>query len=292
MQRPYISSPSKTMEILKSANIRLHKSLGQNYLIDTNIGKKIVQESGVRKDDNLLEIGSGIGSLTELLLPECNRIICVEIDKRIGSVFEGLFADYMQDKLLLIQEDALKLDYSDIFKRYKINKVVSNLPYKIAAPLTIKLLLETGRTDGFYFTIQKDIADRMLAEPGDKNYNAFSVKMRSISKARTLFKISSNCFFPKPHVDSVFISIDKDLSIIEGHIKDRVGLLKFFSFIERCFRHRRKKLISALLSYNIGGVDKRDLIVKILSGIGKDKDLRPEDLSIRDFLNIYIELNI
>src|SRR4030043_1730303 len=153
----YISSPSRTAQILKYYGIKLKKSLGQNFLIDTNSAKKIVKYAGVDSYDIVLEIGSGIGSLTEILIGEAKKVVCVEIDKMLVQVFEDIFEDRLKKKIELIQADALKLDYAVIAGKYKITKVVSNLPYSIAAHLMLKILTETEDITKFFVTIQKEI---------------------------------------------------------------------------------------------------------------------------------------
>jgi len=283
----YISSPSSTINILKDNKVRLTKTLGQNYLIDTNIAKKIVKYSDIRSSEYILEIGSGIGSLTELILPECKKVVCVELDRKISEIFKGLFEDYIGNKIVFLQEDALKIDYEGFLSRYKIDKVVSNLPYKIAAPLVIKMLIASKKGSSFYLTIQKDIADRMTASLRDKNYNAFSIKMKALSAVDVLFKVSQNCFYPKPHVDSVFIKIVKDMSLLPPILCEKQELSRFFDFLDNCFRHRRKRLISCLKEHNISSIDNMDLESKILSCIGKNKDVRPEELDIKDFIYLY-----
>ena len=127
----YISSPKKTLRVLGQYSIRLRKSLGQNFLIDTNVLKKIVSYAGVGPDDIVLEIGSGIGCLTEILYPEAGRVICIEIDKTIAEAFSDLFKEEIGRKIELISGDALRIDYRELSSKFKINKVVSNLPYKI-----------------------------------------------------------------------------------------------------------------------------------------------------------------
>jgi len=171
----YISSPGKTTEILKRYRIKLSKKLGQNFLIDTNNAKKIVSHADVSSSDVVLEIGSGIGSLTEILLSKAKMVVCIEIDKLLAKVFEDIFQENIGGKVRLICSDALKLDYTDIAAKYGVNKVVSNLPYSIAAPLVLKILLESEDIKKMFITIQKDIALRMLASVGDKNYSSYTV---------------------------------------------------------------------------------------------------------------------
>ncbi len=205
----YISSPNNTLRILGEYSIRLKKNLGQNFLVDTNVLKKIVSHAGVGPKDIVLEIGSGIGSLTEILCKKAGKIICIEIDKGVAGAFSDIFKDEIGKKIELIHGDALKIDYRKLGNSFKINKVVSNLPYKITAPLILKILLEAKKVKELYLTIQKDIAVRLLAEVGDKNYSSYTVKSNTLASYKVCFPISRNCFVPVPFVDSVMVKIEK-----------------------------------------------------------------------------------
>lgn len=287
----FISSPGNTAFILRKYDIRLKKSLGQNFLVDTNILKKIAKASGADENDVILEIGSGLGSLTEILAGLVKSMVCVEVDPRLSKVFQEEMARFIGTSITLIESDAMKIDYSRLSGEFKINKVVSNLPYKIAAPLIITILKNAPEIDKMYLTIQKDIAERLTAKTGDKNYSSYTVKSALLADFKILFQISRTCFMPAPNVDSVLIEVCrknlKDSKIKPENIND------FLSFIDNCFLHRRKKLVNslqkALEKYNI---DKKDLMVKMLHGIGKDAEVRAEDLTLEDFIKLFLSLNI
>lgn len=284
----YISSPSRTTQILKHYGIKLKKNLGQNFLIDTNSAKKIVKSADVNSRDIILEIGSGIGSLTEILIGEAKKVVCVEIDKRLVKVFGDIFEDRLKKKIELIQADALKLDYAFIAGKYKITKVVSNLPYSIAAHLLLKILTETEDIKKFFVTIQKDIAARLLASVRDKNYSSYTLKSNFLADFNYCFQISRNCFFPRPFIDSAVIEINrKDTGVLAGK---NFSTEDFFYFLNSCFLHRRKKLINSL-SLNDKYCHKLQLIIKLLSGIGKGKDVRAEELNLKEYISIFKELN-
>lgn len=287
--KTYISSPSKTAEILNLHNIRLKKSLGQNFLIDTNILKKIALAAELKSEDIVLEIGSGIGSLTEIILPKVKKIVCIEVDNRLAEVFKEIFRSCLSSKIDLIESDAMKLDYRDLAIKADITKIVSNLPYKIAAPLILKIMLETPELEFYCLTIQKDIADRLTAKKGDKNYSSYAVKANFLADFKILFSVSRNCFVPVPFVDSFVIKATRKTSKKTSDIDTQ----DFFGFIEDCFLHRRKKLINSLLAANeYKYIDKINLIIKMLRGIGKDKNLRAEDLDLDDFLFLYRSLKV
>ena len=285
--KTYISSPSKTAEILNLHNIRLKKSLGQNFLIDTNILKKIARAAELKSNDIVLEIGSGIGSLTEIMLPQVKKIICIEVDNRLVQVFKEIFQSWLSSQIDLIESDAMKLDYMELKIRTGATKVVSNLPYKIAAPLILKIMLEAPEIERYCLTIQKDIAGRLTAKKGDKNYSSYAVKANFLADFKILFSVSRSCFVPTPFVDSVVVKAGRKTSKKTADI----NIPDFFGFVEDCFLHRRKKLINSLLASNEHKyIDKINLVIKMLNGIGKDKNLRAEDLDLDDFLFLYRSL--
>jgi 16S rRNA (adenine1518-N6/adenine1519-N6)-dimethyltransferase len=287
----FISTPGNTAMILQKYEIRLKKSLGQNFLIDTNVLKKIAKASNAGENDTILEIGSGLGSLTEILAPLVKNMVCVEVDPRLSIAFREEMASRLENNITFMESDAMKIDYKKLSGELKVNKVISNLPYKIAAPLIITILKNAPRIEKMYLTIQKDIADRLLAKTGNKNYSSYTVKSVFLADFKKLFYIPRTCFMPIPKVDSVFIEVcrkDMQDSKISSVLVD-----DFFSFVENCFLHRRKKLVNslqkALEKYNI---DKKDLTFKMLHGIGKGPEVRAEDLSLDDFIKLFFALNI
>jgi len=285
----YISSPGKTAQILSRYGIRLKKRLGQNFLIDTNSAKKIISYAGVNADDVILEVGSGIGSLTEILFPKVKRVVCVEIDNLLIEAFKDIFSENLGEKIQLIKADALKLNYTDIAGKYKINKVVSNLPYSIAAPLILKILIEAENIKKLFITIQKDIAERLLASVGDKNYSSYTVKSNFLADFNFCFQISRNCFLPKPFVDSAVVEVSRKNNKVLMDENFKTG--DFFDFVNSCFLHRRKKLINSLSQSNTRYCDKLELVRKLLSEIGKNRNVRAEELYLKDYISLYKKLN-
>ena len=287
----YISSPSKTTKILADNNIRLRKSLGQNYIIDTNSVKKMVSLTHITGEDVILEIGCGIGSLTEILLENRPaKIICIEVDRKIAEVFKNIFNDKIENgQIELIIEDAMDIDYGKLSSTYNINKMVSNLPYKIAAPLLLKILRETEKIPQFWMTIQKDIADRLTAEPRDKNYSSYTVKSNTLACYKSSFKVSRNCFLPKPFVDSSVIEVTRKK--IPEELNAEGGIEKFFDLVNSSFAHRRKMLLNSL-SKSKDFSQKLDSIAELLPEIGKNKEVRAEELSLKDYIFLYKNLLI
>ncbi len=278
----YISQPSNTSRILKDYGIALKKSYGQNFLIDTNVLKKIVKMADLDKKDIVLEIGCGIGSLTEIILPNVQRIVCVEIDKKLSEIFKDLFAENVNKNIDLILTDALKIDYKRLYTEYRFNRFVSNLPYKIAAPLIIKIFSEVEELNEAVLTIQKDIADRIIAKPKDKNYSSYSVKVSYLCQIDQVYSISRNAFLPKPNVDSTTIKIKRRPA--DSKIKD---ISFFFKFIDACFSHRRKKLINSLMENGIISKDDVRLILGLLKKLDKNEDIRAQDLELMDFKYLF-----
>jgi 16S rRNA (adenine1518-N6/adenine1519-N6)-dimethyltransferase len=285
----YISSPGRTKEILTRYGIKLSKKLGQNLLIDTNSAKKIVSHADVSGSDVILEVGSGIGSLTEILLSRAKTVVCVEIDKLLARAFEDIFKKDIGRKIKLICSDALKLDYSEMAQKYGISKVVSNLPYSIAAPLVLKILLESPDIKKMFITIQKDVALRMLASAGEKNYSSYTVKTSFLADFKSCFQVSRNCFIPRPFVDSAVVEATRK----DEKIKDTRGfdIRDFFDFVTGCFSHRRKKLVNSLARKNSKYCHKSKIIIKLLSEIGLDKNTRAEELSLENYIFMYKSLN-
>ncbi len=284
----YISSPKRTSEILGLYGIRLKKSLGQNYMIDTNSIKKMVSAAGIKKGETILEIGSGIGSLTEIILEQgAGKAVCIEIDQKVAEAFRELFSrELVQGRVDLVIMDAMDIDYGDLCARYGIKKMISNLPYKVGAPLILKLLQEAPGLEKCWVTIQKDIADRMLAGRGDKNYSSYTLKSNLLAEYSSCFKVSRNCFIPKPFVDSVVLEVRRK-SLPEGFSKQDAQ--DFFHLVNSSFLHRRKKLLNSL-ALDAGYSGKLDRIKELLLDLGRDPGLRAEDLALEDF--IYLSKNI
>ncbi len=286
----YISSPGNTVRILSKYGIKLKKSLGQNFLIDTNNAKKIVERAGVSSKDVVLEIGSGIGGLTEIMMGKAKKVICVEFDKLLVKAFKDIFSQELEErsKLELIQADALKLDYKDLALRNGIGKVVSNLPYSIGATLLLKIIMEAELVKKMVLTVQKDIAERLLASVGDKNYSSYAVKANFLAGFKFCFQIPRNCFIPRPFVDSWVIEVSrKDNS---GLVDDNFNVDGFFDFINSCFLHRRKKMVNSLSQKNSKYCGNIEFIVKLLTDIGKDGDVRAEELALKDYIYLYRNL--
>jgi 16S rRNA (adenine1518-N6/adenine1519-N6)-dimethyltransferase len=285
----YISSPKNTLRILSDYGIRLRKSLGQNYIIDTNSIKKMVSLAGIRPGESILEVGSGIGSLTEIIIGNgAGKVACIEIDKKISTAFKDIFKEEIDNSsIILFTMDAMDVDYNWLSSEYGIEKLISNPPYKIASPLILKILMEAPRIKSLYLTIQKDIADRIMARMGDKNYSSFTLKSNLLADYKQCFTISRNCFIPKPFVDSLVLEARRR-PLPDGFI-DYSEVRIFFNFINSSFLHRRKKMLNSL-SFSSDYKGKLVNISKLLKERGKDNSVRAENLTLYDYLYIFKNL--
>ncbi|MEN4006699.1 MAG: 16S rRNA (adenine(1518)-N(6)/adenine(1519)-N(6))-dimethyltransferase RsmA [Methanobacteriaceae archaeon] len=271
----------ETLNILKNNNIRLDRRKGQNYLIDSNILQKIVDYADLSRNDTVLEIGAGIGTLT-IPLAECvKKVIVIEQDQKIAAVLEKRLHELDISNVEVLKADATKIDFP------QFNKVVSNLPYKISSPITFKLL-----EYDFDFAIlmyQLEFAERMVAKPGESSYSRLSLMMHFCADIEMLFEVSKHCFFPEPEVSSAVIKLvpKKGAEIDEFFVKTSRAL----------FQHKKKKVRNALLDsfHEIAAVDKKEA-KEIISKLDKDLlkkravKLKPEEvIAISEELKHLIE---
>ncbi|MCK4338782.1 MAG: ribosomal RNA small subunit methyltransferase A [Candidatus Cloacimonetes bacterium] len=251
------------------------KSLGQHFLVDKNIAKKIIKYAQISENDIVWEIGPGSGILTEQILKNCNKLIAFEIDKQ--------WFDFLKDKLSnprlrLINQDILDVDFTKYTKNEKV-KVVANLPYQITSPIIFKLIESRELFSSITIMIQDEVADRIIAKPGCKDYSRLSIKTQFYFEVKKLFKIPSHLFKPKPKVTSAVIQLIPKDEITK--IKNEELLWKI---IDYTFQHRRKMLRSSLRNY----LDKNDyqILMKNTSKSQIDFSRRPEELSIQEFINL------
>ncbi|MCX8130790.1 MAG: 16S rRNA (adenine(1518)-N(6)/adenine(1519)-N(6))-dimethyltransferase RsmA [Clostridia bacterium] len=281
---------SNTKEIIKKYNIRLTKSLGQNFLNDDRIVENIVDAAGVGKDDLVIEIGPGAGSMTRELCKKAGKVVAVEIDKYLIPVLSETLKEFAN--LRIINEDVLKVDFGkDIldvseedFKPLTV-RVVANLPYYITTPIIMKLLEENPGIDCMVFMVQKEVAQRMAASPGGKDYGALSVAVQYYSKPEKVFDVPPHCFIPQPEVDSTVIRLNI-LKTPSVEVRDKDI---FFKTIKASFGQRRKTLVNALSNSGYFIRDKEE-IKKILENIGIGENQRGETLSIAQFAQLANEL--
>lgn len=255
------------------------KSLGQNFLIDGNIVRKIVQGANITKDDYVLEVGPGIGTLTEELALSAKKVVAVELDKKLLPVLDETLHAY--DNVEIIHGDILKIHVKELIDN-KLDggpiKVVANLPYYVTTPIIGMLLEDNLNIDSITVMIQKEVADRMLASPGNKIYGSLSIFVNFYSNPEILLKAPKTVFMPQPKIDSTVIklNIKKDLPDVDKE--------KLFLIVKAAFSKRRKTLLNALSSY---GFDlEKETIKNLLEEIKINPETRAENLSLEDFINI------
>jgi 16S rRNA (adenine1518-N6/adenine1519-N6)-dimethyltransferase len=272
-------SPKYVREIIDRYGFTFSKSLGQNFLIDGNIVRKIVQGAEVTRDDYVLEIGPGIGTLTEELALNAKKVVSVELDRGLLDVLEETLAAY--DNVEIIHGDILKIDLKKLidekFEGGPI-KIVANLPYYVTTPILGKLLEESLNIDSITVMIQKEVADRMVAAHGSKAYGSLSVFVNFYSRPEILLKVPKTVFMPQPKIDSSVIKLNiiKELPDLDRE--------KFFQVVKAAFSKRRKTILNSLSTYGFN-LDKED-IRKALEEAEISPQARAEDLSLEDFIKI------
>ncbi len=277
-----LARPSVVAEILERHGLRLSRSLGQHFLVDGNVLRRIVQAASLSPHESVLEVGPGIGTLTEELLARAGRVVAVEMDSRLLRILEENLRG--AGNLELVQGDALRIDLSALFAAGEKVKVVSNLPYSIATPLILRLLLELPQAESMVLTVQRELADRYLAEPGDPSYGGVSVKMRLLAEVRRLSSVPPTVFFPPPQVDSALMFIRRREKLLPG-----MEALPFFRFIDAAFASRRKMLVNAL-----GGgrspYCSRPAVEATLRSRGLPPSARAEELTCEELVAVYLAL--
>ncbi len=273
-----------TKFIMKKYHIKANKSLGQNFLIDDKVVEKIIEGSNVNENDLVIEIGPGLGTLTKFLLEKAHKVICVELDKKMIKILEDRFKLY--DSFQLLHADILKVDLKSIIKQEKENsdikqvKVVANLPYYITAPIIMKLLEEQLDLDSITVMVQKEVADRLIATPGDKDTGAITYSVYYYATSKAILEVPKDSFIPEPEVTSEVIRLDiRKTPPVE--VKSKKVM---FRIIKCAFMQRRKTLLNALTNTKV--FLNKDEGLKILKKLNLSEDIRPEKLTLQDFANI------
>lgn len=274
----YLGNPARTAEVLNKFGISAQKRYGQNFLIDSNILEKIVKSAEITKDDTVLEIGPGIGTLTQHIANAAGKVICVEIDTKMIPVLEYTLSEF--DNVTVINQDILKADIKGILAEHGAQsaKVVANLPYYITTPIIMELLEKDLPIESITVMIQKEVAERMQVGPGSKDYGALSLAVAFYSNAEVKMTVSPNCFIPRPNVDSAVIRLDK-LKEPRVSVKNKSEM---FRIIKGAFEQRRKTLTNALSHSSAYKTDKKK-IEDALIQMGKNVNIRGEELTLEEF---------
>lgn len=260
-------------------HISLKKKYGQNFLIDDNIIHKIISSSNITKDDFVLEIGPGIGTMTQYLCESAKNVVCVEIDHTLIPALRYTLSGY--DNVSVINEDILKINIIDLVKDSDgpIN-IIANLPYYITTPILLYIFENKISFSKMTIMVQKEVAERMQASPGSKEYGALSLVVQYYCDTQIVANVSPSCFLPNPKVGSSVICLKK--SSINNDVYDETLL---FQIIRASFNQRRKTLANSLSSSPIFSVPK-NLIIDCISKMGFKENVRGEELSLNDFKNL------
>lgn len=275
---------NETKYLMKKYNISANKNLGQNFLVDEAVVEAIIEASEINKDDLVIEIGPGLGTLTNYLLQEAGKVIAVELDFNMVKILNERFALY--NNFEIINEDILKLNLDDIIKKEKKEnnlksvKVVANLPYYITTPIIMNLLEKELNLNSITIMIQKEVAQRIVAHPGSKLSGAITYSVYYYSEPKSIKIVPNTSFIPAPKVDSEVIK----LQIRKSPKVEVKNKNLFFNLIKANFMQRRKTLVNALLNSNL--FNSKEEIKEILKEANINENIRGEKLSIEDFAKL------
>ena len=277
-----LGNGKKTAEIIEKYRFSFQKKFGQNFLIDSNILEKIVDSAELTEQDCVLEIGPGIGTMTQYLAEQAREVIAVEIDKNLIPILEETLGDY--DNLTVINEDILKVDINRIVQERNGGrpiKVVANLPYYITTPIIMALFEKHIPLQSITIMVQKEVADRMQVGPGTKDYGALSLAVQYYSKPEIVARVPASCFIPRPNVDSTVIRLERyDEPPVE--VADESYL---FAVIRASFNQRRKTLVNGLTNAGNLGVSRPD-VEKVLAEMELSPTVRGETLTLEQFAEL------
>ena len=281
-----LSNPQVTIETIKKYDFAFQKKFGQNFLIDSHVLDKIIAAAGVTKEDVVLEIGPGFGTMTQYLAEAAKEVIAVEIDKTLIPILHETLADY--DNVTLINEDILKVDIAALVEEKNAGKpikVVANLPYYITTPIIMGLFESHVPLENITVMVQKEVASRMQAGPGTKDYGALSLAVQFYAEPYIVANVPPNCFIPRPNVGSAVIRLTrwKEQPVV---VKNEKFL---FSLIRASFNQRRKTLQNSLVNGGIG-VTKEE-VVQALEQMNLSPTIRGEALTLEQFAQLSTALS-
>lgn len=272
-----LSDPKKTIEVIQKYQFAFQKRFGQNFLIDAHVLEKIVSAAGITKDDCVLEIGPGIGTMTQYLAESAGQVIAVEIDTNLLPILADTLKDYSNVKV--INQDILKVDINELVKEYNNGrpiKVVANLPYYITTPIIMGLFESNVPIDNITVMVQKEVADRMQVGPGSKDYGALSLAVQYYASPYIVANVPPNCFIPRPNVGSAVIRLTR-YEEAPVFAEDEHHM---FSLIRASFNQRRKTLVNGLTN---GGVAQKEQVLWALSEMNLPATIRGEALTLSQF---------
>ena len=274
----------ETRFIMKKYGIKANKSLGQNFLINSEVVESIVNSSEISEEDMVIEIGPGLGTLTKYLLEKAGKVLCIELDTRMIKILEDRFSIY--ENFEVINQDVLKVNLNEIIKEYKKDgkiknvKVVANLPYYITTPIIMKLLEDKLDIKSITVMIQKEVADRLIEVPGGKDTGAITYSVYYYCESEKLMEVPNSSFIPEPEVTSEVIK----MTLREEPAVKIENPKVMFMIIKSAFMQRRKTLLNALTNTKVFLSKNEGL--EILKKLNLDENVRAENLTIEDFANI------
>ena len=277
-----LTNPQDTIAVIQKYNFMFQKKFGQNFLIDTHVVDKIIRSAGLTKDDMVLEIGPGIGSLTQHLAENAGKVVAVEIDKNLIPILKETLADY--DNITIINEDILKVDINALAEEYnggKPIKVVANLPYYITTPIIMGLFESHVPIESITVMVQKEVADRMQVGPGTKDYGALSLAVQYYAKPEIVANVPPNCFIPRPNVGSAVIRLTR-FKEPPVEVNDEALM---FKLIRASFNQRRKTLVNGLTNSSELSFSKEKITDAIIS-LGWQATIRGESLTLEEFAKL------
>ncbi|MFR8361521.1 MAG: 16S rRNA (adenine(1518)-N(6)/adenine(1519)-N(6))-dimethyltransferase RsmA [Coprococcus comes] len=282
MKTPTLGNPQNTIEILQKYNFNFQKKFGQNFLIDEHVLDKIIRAAEITKDDYVLEIGPGIGTMTQYLACAAREVTAVEIDRALIPILEDTLKEY--DNVSIINEDILKVDIAALAKEKNGGrpiKVVANLPYYITTPIIMGLFESHVPLESITVMVQKEVADRMQVGPGTKDYGALSLAVQYYAEPYIVANVPPNCFMPRPAVGSAVIRLTR-------HQKPPVEVMDeklMFRLIRASFNQRRKTLANGLK--NSGELNlSKEVITAAIEKLGKGSSVRGEALNLEEFARL------
>ena len=285
---PKLIEPKVTISLMQELGLLAKKKFGQNFLIDGRVLERIIEGAGITKEDTVLEIGPGVGTMTQALSERAGKVIAVEIDSDLIPVLQKTLTGY--DNVTVINKDVLEVDLATVDGMLTGSyKVAANLPYYITTPIIMKLLESGAPVDNITVMVQKEVADRMQAKPGGKDYGALSVAVQYYCEPEIIANVPQNCFIPRPNVDSAVICLKKRqhpetvTTFADDPYPVTVSDPAFmFRIVRAAFAQRRKTLVNGLKNDSSIGVS-RGKAEEALSAMGLDLNIRGERLSVKEF---------